>query len=207
MQDLSVTDGYFILNPSSALVTGAVATLTRNAAGNYSLNWGASVSPIIGFNVTEDQVIRVGQDEDLQEQFGGGGIFASAEPQGRPPFTGMNPITPRTGYKTKGFQLTGMQLIYGISGAALTSISCRLDRTIFQNNQALAISPIIASATNGLQTAVQANPYVTSVANLPAQPFIVTDMTTLFFEVAPIVPASGAFVLYGLRVLFNYNYN
>ena len=207
MQDLGFADGVVFLDAVAAIATGGASVLTRNAAGDLSHNAGASVAPIYSFNLGR-LLQRTGVGEDLQEQFGGTGIAGSAAPQGRPPFTGASQLAPRIANKLKGVKLLSFGVAYSITGAALTAHTCRVDKSVFANNVAVAISSVLASAANGLATATQANPYVTEVALAAGQQiYRVSDLSQYWVEVAPTTQGGGAYRMYGIRVKFEFNYN
>lgn len=218
-QDLGFVDGIMILGPEDAIATGGASALTRNAAGDLSHNAGAAVAPIYTFNLGKAQFFRTGYQIDLQEQFGTAAGVAGPSAvantggpdggvTGRPPFTGNTQITPVAGNRLKGIKLLSMKCIYLITGAALTGHTLRVDKTVYANNAALAISAILAVAANGLQTAIQANPYVTAVALAAGQQiYRVSDLSQYTIEQAPTTQAAGAFRLYGIEVLCEFNFN
>lgn len=212
-QDAGFPDGSVRYGPLSAMVTGAAAALTRNAVGDYSLNMGAAVTTTFAINLLEGEIIRTGFSEDLQESFGGAQPSGSAQPQFyRPDLIGsMNTaqqLQPRTGNKTKGMRLTALAVDYFITGAALTGHTIRLDSLTFVNGAIGAAANILAVAANGLQTAVSANRYVTSIV-LPAagQVYYTTDNTDLIAELAVTTQAAGAYRFYGFRALWEFNFS
>lgn len=212
-QDLGFTDGYVFIPAPDFISTGAAATLTKNAVGDISWNVAASLAAVFDVHVSDGQVTRTGFGEDLQEQFGGTGIPGSAQPQVYRPdvIPGMNTaqqIQPRTALKTKGFKPLSLKVIYLITGAALTLHTIRVDKTVYANNVANAITPIIANGANGLATAVQANPYVTTIA-FPAnqQVYQISDLSQLWIEIAATTQAAGAYRLYGTEMTIEFNFN
>ncbi len=214
-QDLGFTDGLLVLSDFAIVPTGTGAPTvpTRNGVGDISWNIGAAVGPInYSMNLANGRLFRSGFGEDLQEQFGGAGIPASAQFQGRPDTIGamsaLQQITPRTALKLKGIQINSINLIYLITGAALTTHTCRLDKSAFANNVALASTSVLASAANGLQTAIQANPYCTEIA-MPAsfQVYQISDLSEYWFEVTATTQAAGAYRLYGARAKVTFNFN
>lgn len=212
-QDLGFTDGYIHIPAPDFISTGAAATLTKNAVGDISWNVGAALAAIFDVNVSDGQLFRTGFGEDLQEQFGGTGIPASAQPQFyRPDVIGnMNTaqqLQPRTALKVKGIKPISLKVIYLITGAALTLHTIRVDKTIYVNNVANAITSMIANGANGLATAVQANPYVTTVP-FPAvqQVYQVSDLEAMWVEIAATTQAAGAYRLYGVELTIEFNFN
>src|SRR5229473_5306794 len=79
-QDLGFTDGRVFLGIGD-LVNNANGVVTRNNPGDWSFNQAASLAGIYAANLTNALIRRTGFGEDLQEQFGGTGIPASAQPQ------------------------------------------------------------------------------------------------------------------------------
>lgn len=213
-QDLGFTDSYIFIPAPDFIQTGAgVATLTKNAVGDFSWNVGAAQVTVFDVHVTDGQIIRTGFGEDLQEQFGGTGIPASAQPQFyRPDVLGaMNTgqqLQPRTALKAKGIKPISLKVVYFISGAALTLHTVRVDKTVFANNVANAITSIIPNGANGLATATQANPYVTTVPFSAAQQiYQITDLSELWVEIAATTQVGGSYRLYGVELTTEYNFN
>lgn len=206
-QDLGFTDGVILFTPALINISGT-ATITRNVAGDWSINQAASLTVRYGMNLADGLIYRTGFGEDLQEQFGGTGIAGSAGPQGRPPFTGSTPITPRTALKVKGIKLLSFGVIYLIGGAALTTHTTRVDKTVHANNVANAITAVLATGANGLQTAIQANPYVTEVAlSAGEQVYRISDLSSYWLEVEAVSAAAGSYRMYGVRVKVEFNHN
>lgn len=212
-QDLGFTDGYVFVPAPDYISTGAAATLTKNAVGDISWNVAASLAAVFDVHISDGQVTRTGFGEDLQEQFGGTGIPGSAQPQVYRPdvIPGMSTaqqIQPRTALKTKGFKPLSLKVIYLITGAALTLHTIRVDKTVYANNVANAITPVIANGANGLATAVQANPYVTTIA-FPAnqQVYQISDLSQLWIEIAATTQVAGAYRLYGTEMTIEFNFN
>jgi hypothetical protein len=212
-QDLGFTDAYFFIPAPDFISTGAAATLTKNAVGDISWNVAASLAAVFDVHVTDGQLTRTGFGEDLQENFGGTGIPASAQPQFyRPDVIGaMNTaqqLQPRTALKVKGFKPLSLKVVYLITGAALTLHTIRVDKTIYANNVANAITSVIANGANGLATATQANPYVTAIAFPAAQQvYNISDLSQLWIEIASTTQIAGAYRLYGVEFTVEFNYN
>lgn len=219
-QDLGFSDGVVLFGPRqiipSVAATGLPPTtetiLTRNAAGDISYNQIASQAVLYDVNMGAGQLFRTGFGEDLQEQFGGAGIPASAQFQGRPDTIGamaqLQEITPRTALKIKGIQINSIAVIELISGAALTAHTCRLDKTLFANNVAASITSIIASGANGLPTATQANPYVTEIPLAANQQiYRISDLSEYWLEIAATTQGGGTYRLYAVRMKVTFNFN
>jgi hypothetical protein len=214
MQDLGFNDARVRVTTNDFLFTGATLAVTRVAAGQWAVVLGtpAAQANTFAVNVTQQLVRRLGFFEDLQEQFGGAGIAASAEYQGRPDTIGsMNTgqqITPRTAFKLKGFRLLSFDVIYSLGAAAATSHTCRVDQTLFVNNVAPATTAVLASGANGLQTATQAQPYVTNVP-LAANQQIYRNIADqdLWIEDVITGAATTTVTFWGFDLLVEINYN
>jgi hypothetical protein len=216
MQDLGFTDAFTRLTAFDFVSLGASAPTapTRNAAGDFSWNVGASLGPItFSTNLLGDMIQRTGFGEDLQEQYGGAGIAGSAQVRTyRPDVIGamsaLQELTPRTAFKTKGIRPVSLKVVYLITGAALSAHTIRIDQTVYANNVANAITSVLAVGANGLATATQANPYVT-VVNFPAafQIYDITDLSDVWVEVSATTQSSGAYRFYGAEFTFEYNFN
>lgn len=214
-QDLGFTDGRVMCTPGDLVWdVAAQASIARTVAGQWSLlhTTGANTTNF-AVNVTQQIIRRTGFGEDLQEQFGGTGIPGSAQVQPYRPdvIAGMSTgqqLQPRTALKLKGFKLLSFDVIYSIATLALTGQTCRVDQTQYVNNVAAATTVVLASAANGLQTATQANPYVTNVV-LPANQQIyrtLTDMA-LWIEVGVVAAATSIYNLIGIDCYCEYNFN
>jgi hypothetical protein len=214
MQDLGFTDGKIFCGVGDVIQTGTAGPTTRNTPG-YSLNFPVSSTSFIACNLTNQILRRLGMFEDLQEQFGGAGIPASAQPQFYRPdiestygvqMSKAQQLNPRTAYKTKGFRLVSYDVIYLIAGATITTHNTRVDQVQFVNNVAQANTVILAVGANGLATTVQANPYVTTITPTFQQYFTLND-GQVWIEIDIVTPGGGTYNFYGLDVLVEYNYN
>jgi hypothetical protein len=102
---------------------------------------------------------------------------------GRPPFTGASELTPVTVPRPKGISFLQLSVIYQVTTTAITVPTVGLFATQYFNNAAPVTTTLIAQATNGLQTATQAQPYVIPVpVPIAAQNFIVTPNTQVSVE-------------------------
>jgi hypothetical protein len=183
--------------------TGGAVTLTRSAPGVYYFAQAASLT--VNFFLPLSTLLqRTGYfpKSVLQEQFGA--AVGPEDVRGFPPFTGASELTPVTAPWPKGIEINDVTLVYGITGAALTSQTPSLESTLFANNAA----PVATSVplTGALATATQTQPYVTKMTvNSPA--FTVADLTGLFFDLVVVTAASGAYNLYGAFVHATFNFN
>lgn len=226
MQDLAFNDARIFIGPGDLInVTSAgTSALTRTANGNYNFAISASTTTFYAVNITNQVLRRLGFNEDLQEQFGGGGIAASAQPQlYRPDVIGsMNTgqqLQPRTALKVKGFRMLSWDTIYTVTTAPMTTLQSSLFLTKFSNNVAVTPTSIIAQANNGLTNVAQANPYVIntalSTANLQAinnpaggpPGYVITADTELWLEIAIVTSAGGTGTFYGMDCSIEFNFN
>ena len=211
-QDLGFTDGRVFAPPNDIHFSGTTV-LTRNAAGDWSLNQAVSLTVNYAVNVAELIARRTGFGEDIQEQFGGTGIPGSAQtqvyrPDVIPAMNTAQQLQPRTALKLKGYKLLSFDVIYQITTAALTTHTVRVDQTVHVNNVANAITSVLASGANGLATAVQANPYVTNVPLAAGQQIYRTGLDqALWIELTVTTPGTGTYKLYGFDLLVEYNFN
>lgn len=214
-QDLGFTDGRIRASAGDIVFTGATLAVSRVAAGQWGIALGtpAAQANTFAVNVTQQILRRLGFGEDLQEQFGGTGIPASAQPQLYrpdviPAMSGLQEITPRTALKIKGFKLLSFDVIYSLGVLAATSHTCRVDQTQYVNNVAPAITSVLASGANGLQTATQANPYVTNVP-LAANQQIYRTLADgdLWIEDVITGAATTTVTFYGFDLIVEFNFN
>jgi hypothetical protein len=226
MMDLAFNDGEVsagvgdIVNVTSA----GTSAITRTALGNYNYAISASTTTFFAVNVTNQVLRRLGFFEDLQEQFGGLGIAASADPQlSRPDAMGsMNKaqqITPRTAFKVKGFRLLDFDTIYTVTGAPFNTLTSSVYLTQFNNNVAVAPVAIVAAGVNGLTNLVQANPYVSTLALTTAQlqainnpaggppGYLIQSDQQLWIEVAIVTGAGATGTFYGFDLGIEFNFN
>jgi hypothetical protein len=214
MMDLGFTDAKIHAGAGDAIFTGTAPTLTANNPG-FSNNFTTSASAsVIGVNITNLILRRLGFFEDIQEQFGstsGAGIAGSAQIRTyRPDVIGAmsaaQQLQPRTAFKTKGFRLISYDVIYGISGAANTVHTTRVDSVTFANNVAISNVVVLASAANGLQTATQANPYVTTVTPSVQTYFTLND-SQLWIQINETTGTGGTYIFYGIDISIEFNFN
>jgi len=224
MQDLGFTDGKIFAGIGDLTLISGTAPLTKNAFGDYSFNLGNSATCVFGVNLSTLILRRLGMFEDLQEQFGGGGIPGSAQPQAYrpdqiPSMSSAQQLQPRAAFKTKGFRLKSLDVIQLISGAAITTNQIGIAMNQHVNNVANNVTTILALAANGLPTAVQANPYVTTISLTSAQQALISNVpggipgyhilndTGLWVEVDMTTPGGGTARLYGVDISIEYNFN
>jgi hypothetical protein len=231
MQDLGFTDGRLMAGPGDvvALTSAGSLTNTRVNPGDYSLRATNTTTGTIALNLTQLILRRLGFFEDNQNAFGstfgsglggfvagpsgnpGTGIPASAEYQGRPDTLGamasLQEITPRTAFKIKGFKLTSFDVIYTVSSANLTALTCRVDTIQYLNGVAVpAATVVLASAVNGLNLNSSANVYVINVP-IPAPAYSRLADQALWIEIGLQTPGGGTMDFRGIDAVIEYNFN
>lgn len=222
-QDLGFPDGRIFARAGDGVQAVGTTVLTRDSAGLVSYHQAASLTVNYEVSVTDLLFRKTGFFEDLQEQFGpsnpnspaataiaGSAQIRTYRPDVIAAMSAGQQLIPRTAFKTKGIKLKSYDVIYQISTLALTSQVTTVVQTLFANNVANASSVLLASAANGLQTAVQANPYVTNVVISPAPAvdgYFITPDQEVGLEVTVVTPATSTYILYGIELVFDYNYN
>jgi hypothetical protein len=225
LADQGMPDGQIFVSMGAGDVTsGTGGVITRISAGKFALSLPTAATAYIMDKNSSYVLGRTGMNDDLQEAFGGsnstftsGSDFPGARGQasppatfstpagvtGPPPFTGITQLTPVTAARPKGLSINSVSAIYTISGAAASVNSIAIYGVGYANNVAPAVSTILAS-TN-LSTAVQTNPYVTTVTvnsgyltTLNADYVIEWSLTT--------GASTGAALIYGLIFSVTYNY-
>lgn len=185
ISDVPFSDGKIFIGPSEpALITAGA--ITRNAAGDVSINIGAAATETI-----------VCQIQGLLSKLLAAGASQGVGADGKYLVTGDSPVA-------KGVQIVDITVIDLITGAALTAHTIRVDKTVFVNNVAAAISAVLAVGANGLPTATQANPYVTKVPVTSTMD--VTDNDVITIEMVATTQGGGAYRWYGFVLHCNYNY-
>lgn len=217
-QDLGFTDSRVFLGAGDVTVFNSTGVannpvVTRNAAGDWSLTRtaaGAETVSVAG-NLLQAVLRRTGFGEDLQEQFGGAGIPASAQVQNyRPDVIGAmsaaQQLQPRTALKLKGVKLLSIDTIFRVTVVNLTTNTLRVDNTVFVNNVAPAVTPVLAPL--GINTVVQANPYVQNTPLAGAQQiYRITADQSLWVEMTAVMANTGKLDFYGFDCLCEFNFN
>jgi hypothetical protein len=213
-QDLGNPDGYFVISEIISVASaGGPPVRQRNGPGDIVFNVPNSCTATFSFPLLDRLTKRTGFFEDLQEQFGGSGISASAQAQIYRPdviaaMAAAQELQPRSALKTKGIKITGLAVKYKVLSANATALTCRIDSIVHANNAAPVVTNLLASAAKGLNSVAQANEYVTAIT-LPAAvtAYNIADLTDLWFEIGVQTPGGGTFQLYGIRMLAEFNYN
>jgi ribosomal protein S11 len=211
-QDQGFADGILVLSPRRVLqfsAAAADAVMTRNAAGDISINQIASKTNQYVFALGDGTLLRTGEAETFSNQYGGSGVFGDAGPQY--PLTAMNvgqQITPRTTNKVKGIKFLSVAVAYMIGTVDLTAFTCRLDRLPFTGGAAPTPVNLLASGVNGLSLVHDdVNMQVTEIPLTGLQTYRTADLTEYLLEIAVQTAATGTFRLYGARVKVEFNFN
>lgn len=185
--------------------------LTRNALGDYSFNRTAAGGEAYIFACPITDLKRLIESPNaplpFQEQFGAAAGTAGypASVAGMPPFTGASQLTPPTGMPAKGIKITDVVASYQVGVAALTAASFSLNRTVYVNNVANAVTNMPVSAT-ALPTATQANPY-TVVRAVTTPAYETTDNSQVVLELALTMQNLGTLRVNGMGVHVSFNFD
>lgn len=228
-QDSPQTDGVIFIGASEFLSpTLANTGLTIIGPGLVPLLTPASATTNLFKAI--DQILRTGV---LNSQALGYAAFGTTGP---PPVPGPSsvantsgpsailghPPTPKASLATitggvrgafpKGLQINYVDFIYTVLGAGATSISAGLTQTKFgaagAGATAAVKTDIITFGTNGLPTAVAANPVTTRV-NVPAanQTMLTSDENEVLLQFQTVNPAGCTVQFYGAKLGVYYNLN
>jgi len=182
------------------------AALTRNAEGDFSLNYTAGGAETHRFVVALNMamIMRLLEAENFQEQFGGS--IGPAPAAGFPPFTGTTQLTPRTNAALpKGFQITDVGVVYTIGVVNLTSAALTLDQCTYVNGVANAVTNMPIAAT-ALPLVVAATPYVVT-RSVTTPIFINTDLTSVVLELVTVAANTGTIAVAGMFFHGKFNLN
>jgi hypothetical protein len=129
---------------------------------------------------------------------------------GFPPLTAANMATLgkfQTGAVPKGMQVNSLDVVYTVGGAAATAPTVGMTRTAFANNVAPVVTNIITLGTNGLATAVQAQPYVINVPVTTPAMITTTDSAPIINFNITAGASTGTVTFYGVIMRCSYNMN
>lgn len=170
-------------------------------------------------------LFRSGMQDDLQEAFGGGAtaqVFAAAQGKasppatfttpagvsGPPPFSGVTQFTPVTSARPKGIQIVSLSFVYFVTTTTASANQVGLFEFSYANAAAPTVTTLLATATNGMQTA----------ANTSGQTYVTTVTPTTSAFITPTSPnvvalwnvtttTSGSVDLIEVVANVNYNFN
>lgn len=212
-------DGVAIFGPNDIdALAVADCVLTRTAAGNYCFAVGNTKTVTFGLNLGK-LLQRTGL-VNFQEQFGTAAGVAgptavanTSDPSATPypyvpPFTGATQLVPQAGFVPKGVKIMGFKVCYFVKTADATALTCRVDKTVYADGVAVAVTAVLASAANGLVATFAATPKVKIVSLAAAdQIYRVTDLSALTFEIGVQTPGGGTFELEKIEVNYHFNFN
>lgn len=175
------TDGAIWVPAHKGMLLSSTAfSAVRVAAGDYCMRatFAGTVSGQAVFSISSDDIMKVGADPDTT-----------------------------LGSRLRGVQVNSVDVIYQITGAALTAHGRSFYTSVFSNNVANAISSTFGGSLSGaLATATQTNPYVTRVTlGTPGVIGLNTALTNTTFEVT--FTAQNATVLSYYGIMLNVTYN
>jgi len=212
-QDTAHTTGLIWYGAGMLDKFSANLVLTRNALGDYSLNRTASGAETYQVVATLTDLYRLLTSASpvyFQEQFGtaaGTSGYPAAAP-GYPPFTGATQLVPPTGPPAKGIQVNSVTVVYQVGVADLSAASLSLNRIVYANNVANAITniPIAATALPLTAAGDATGPYLaTRAVTTPA--FENTQNSNLELEFAVTLANTGTLRIYGMGLNVSFNYN
>lgn len=131
---------------------------------------------------------------------------------GVPPFKagGTAPpgnLLPLTAPRPKGIGIRAMYPVYSVAGAALTTNTIGLTKTVFSPNAAPVVTSLLANAANGLATATNAQPYLTPINFASPIAYQVTKFAEYIIEWDVTTAGGGTANIYGIFLDLLYNYN
>lgn len=218
-QDTPFADLQIFRGPSDWLDTSSHAVYTQSG-GLYYLHLPATNAATF---VTDCMILqRTGiyaTPALTQEQFGTAAslpgpttVAHTSDPEGvvsYPPFLAAALPTlagPHTGPVAKGMMLTSVDVIYRVNALAAGTPTFGVTATVFANTTAPVTTNLIASDTNGLQTAVNANPYVINIP-VTTPGFIITPDTELLSTFNITGGATGTVDFFGTVAHYSFNFN
>ena len=107
----------------------------------------------------------------------------------------------------KGIQINSIDVIYQVLALAAATATVGVTKTTFVNLVAPVVANIIAVGTNGLPTAIGAQPQVTNVAVTTPAMIVPTSPTEVIVNVNLTGGATGTVNFYGVNINLSYNYN
>jgi hypothetical protein len=112
-------------------------------------------------------------------------------------------ITPAIRAATdKGFELASIDVVYGVTTAALDAHSAVLSKVVYANNTAVAVTTVTTSGT--LATGTQANPY-SSTITVTTPEFLNTANAKYVLEITVNAAATSVYDYYHLNLNFTRN--
>jgi hypothetical protein len=202
------TDGTVYRMAVTSEFYSGTGTAAKVADGDYAIALGASDTSILVFDLPE--ILRTGEPH-LEDSLAASAAQRPAYEQynaGPTPFVIPSTNAQQTVPVVKGIKLTSVNLIYQISGAALTLNEAGVFLKSESNNAAASITTLVPLAANGLQTAIQTDRYVTNIPIPEAnQLFPTTQNSLLTVEWDINTAVGGAANVFGVVFNFDFNYD
>lgn len=208
---MSYTEGRWTQGGASSDMRVFVgATELKDVAGVATTAWAVGPPALFSLHTAGASNFVLNLDslmKKIGEAVDTGGITGTPDPLGLgsiPPIPSSSLPTlkgPTVGFQKKGMMIAGIDVIYKVA-ATLTVATVGIVETKFVNNTAPVSVNILATASNGLPTAIQAQPYVFHI-NVPTPGFIVDPDASVLL----VVNMSGTVDLYGVELYYTYNLN
>jgi len=125
---------------------------------------------------------------------------------GPPPFTGVSQFTPVTSPRPKGIKFREIYPVYAVAGAALTLNTIGITKTVFTNVTAPTITNVLANAANGMNTATNAQPYITPVMLAASPVYQNTKYSSFNVEWDVTTAGGGTAQIFGVYIDIEFNY-
>lgn len=228
-QDSAFPDGLVFIPASVGQVTAGAGVYARQGLGLVG------VTMVTGQTVTFDVNIshlihRFGKQDDGQQAFGAAtpsaagfqgqqslpvsgpapnGPFATNwQASGRPPFANASQFAVPTS-RPKGILINAITPVFSVTGAALTSNTIGLTKTVFAEGAAPVVTPLLAAAANGQPVAVNTagQTHATSSVLLAANQVMQTTRYTQLLVEQTLVIGAGTAEMYGWFIDIDYNLN
>lgn len=164
------------IGPNEVMTVGGTWTLTRNAQGDISNNKSAAA---------DTTYIVIPMRKLLKPTKQTEGMYNHLQAADR------------------GIQINSIDVVYSIGTLALTSQTPTINKIVYANNAANAVSTW-STFTGTLATATQAQPYV-STLTLATQTFDQTADSDLNLEIAIVAQATSVYKFYGAFVNYLQN--
>ena len=219
VNDMEIFVGATEFKDSSANATGpnsgGLGLLSLNLAASKAGTFFVDITAMLKRTGVYATPALAGQQFGTAASMPGPSLVAgTSDPEGIrgfPPFTTAQLPTLRgstPGPPAKGVYVTSVDLIYTVTGLALTLATIGLTDTTFVNNTAPAVVSRIVSGANGMPTAIQAQPYKFNIpVPLLSQSFATASGTETILNVNLTTGVGGTAVFYGAVLHCTYNFN
>lgn len=218
LMDTAMPDGQIWIPP---FAPGSTLPAATNDGTTFKSLIPASGATTYYIPITE-LLVRLGMSDDAQQQFGQGtpsGGYQGAQGQlttistpfttpyqqsGRPPFLGSQLLSPPIN-RPKGIAINSISVAYQVLGAATTSMSVALAKTVLTAGVA-PVKTLLINAT-ALANAVAAQPQVTVIQNTVQNSFLIDPLAQYYIQLAATTPAGSTVNVFGFYLNLGFNYN